>query len=154
MTGDGVLRTCTVAVDFDGNLLRDLRGDDTSLSLQGCGECFQDFDYAVAAKTHGGENTMAPVGPMFMGGGMPNTDQIVCRDIDLDGHFAGKQFFAENGGGLAPINDDTRACQCGGNDCQPRYGHIYFGAPEVLRRLCDFVQHHRRRRGYWRSGSH
>jgi hypothetical protein len=95
--------TCTSVVDLNNLALNDTT-DPGSVQLVGCGNCYQDFDWAFSDPA----TTVNDTGLPFQ-----NTGQSFCRDKDADGYW-------------------ESTC-CGGNDCNDLHAFIFPGAVEILR---------------------
>jgi hypothetical protein len=93
--------TCTSVVDLNNLALNDSTNAG-SVHLVGCGNCYQDFDWAFSDPA----TTVNASGLPFQ-----NTRQSFCRDQDADGYWE------------APC--------CGGNDCNDLRSFIFPGAVEI-----------------------
>jgi hypothetical protein len=93
---------CSTVVDLNGLALNDTT-DPGSVHLVGCGNCYQDFDWAFASAA---TIVNATAGLPFQ-----NTGQQFVRDQDADGYW-----------------DDQF---CGGNDCNDLVSFIFPGAVEI-----------------------
>lgn len=104
LTPGGVadLGACSSVVDL--NFVNVTAGTVQSVQLQGCGECYQDFDWGFGAATFAGAGAQ-PIGQFA------NTLQSFCLDADRDGFWA--------------------AGCCQGTDCLDTFAHAFPLATEV-----------------------